>query len=114
MPSPLTKLAGAAANFSKSRVDLNGTTERPVAKLLTRDIHEVERVCRRGPPFSLSDLVRLSVAVCGGVRSSENPPPHQPAYIDAVKNMNGVGIDDRKFLVGQLPAHPDARRLFLR
>lgn len=23
----------------------------------------------------------------------------QPAYIDAAKNLNGVGIDDRKFLV---------------
>ena len=61
MPSPLTKLAGATPNFSKSRVDLNETAERPVAKLLTRDIYEVERVCRRGPPFSLSDLVSLSV-----------------------------------------------------
>jgi hypothetical protein len=26
----------------------------------------------------------------------------QPAYIDAVKNLNGVGIDDRKFLLEKL------------
>lgn len=28
----------------------------------------------------------------------------QPAYIDAAKNLNGVGIDDRKFLVCILAA----------
>ena len=60
MLSPMSKLA---ANFSRSRVDLNETTERPVPKLLTRDVYEVERQCRKGPPFSLSDLVSLSVGI---------------------------------------------------
>lgn len=106
MPSPLTKLAGAAANFSRSRLDLNETTGRPVPKLLTKDVHEVERLCRRGPPFSLSDLVgfRLCYEMCYRLI------PDQPAYIDAVKNMNGTGIDDRKFLVGELPVYPDYGR----
>ena len=63
MYSPLARLAGAAANFSKSRVDLNETTERPLPKLLARDIYEVERLSQRGPPFSLSDLVGLSVVI---------------------------------------------------
>lgn len=61
MSSPLTKLAGAAANFSRSRVQLNETTGTPVPKLLTKSVHEVEKVSRTGPPFSLSDLVGVPV-----------------------------------------------------
>jgi len=57
MFSPLTKLAGAATNFSISRVELNETTGTPVPKLLTKSVYEVERVSRAGPPFGLSDLV---------------------------------------------------------
>ena len=54
MPSPLTKLA---ANFSRSRVELNETTGTPVPRLLTQSLHEVDKISRAGPPFSLSDLV---------------------------------------------------------
>jgi hypothetical protein len=59
MPSPLTKLAGAA-NFSRSRVELNESTGTPVPKLLMRSIHELDKISRAGPPFSLSDLVGVS------------------------------------------------------
>jgi len=59
MPSPLTKLAGAAANFPRSRVEVNETTGTSIPKLLTRSVHEVEKACRTGPPFSLSDLVGI-------------------------------------------------------
>ena len=61
MPSPLTKLAGAAANLSKSRVELNETTQAPVPKLLTRSVYEVEKISRTGSPFSLRDLVSVPV-----------------------------------------------------
>lgn len=61
MLSPLANLSGAVANFSRSRVNLNETIERPVPKLLTRDIYHVEKVCQRGPAFSLSDLVGLPI-----------------------------------------------------
>lgn len=61
MPSPLTKLAGAAVNFSKSRVELNETTQAPVPKLLTQSVYEVEKISRTGPPFSLKDLVGIPV-----------------------------------------------------
>ena len=53
-PSPLTKLAGA---FPRSRVELNESTGTPIPKLLTRSLHEVDKISRTGPPFSLSDLV---------------------------------------------------------
>ena len=59
MPSTLTKFTGAAAGFSKSRVKLEETDGTSIPKLLTRSVHEVEKACRTGPPFSLSDLVGI-------------------------------------------------------
>jgi len=61
MLSPLLKLAGAAAGFSRGRVELNETAWRPVPKLLTRSVHEVDKVSRAGLPLSLSDLVGDSI-----------------------------------------------------
>ncbi|KII85619.1 hypothetical protein PLICRDRAFT_56845 [Plicaturopsis crispa FD-325 SS-3] len=73
--STLSKLMTASA----APVDLDGA--RPVPDLLSRSLDDIEKLMERGSPVSIKDL---------------------PAFIDAVKNLNGIGLDDRKFLLEKL------------
>ncbi|THH14008.1 hypothetical protein EW146_g6268 [Bondarzewia mesenterica] len=66
-------------NAANAPVDLDGG--RPLPSLFTRTLDDVEEAVKNGPALTPADL---------------------PAYIDAVKNLNGVGLDDRKFLLEKL------------
>ncbi|KAL6303709.1 heme peroxidase [Sparassis latifolia] len=65
--------------LSAAPVDEDGAHSLPPE--LSQDIRDIEQMVRRGPAFTAKDL---------------------PAYIDAAKNLNGPGIDDRKFLLEKL------------
>ncbi|EMD30619.1 hypothetical protein CERSUDRAFT_145870, partial [Gelatoporia subvermispora B] len=66
---------------SRARPPSTRMVARPTPSLLSRKIEDLEEEVKRGPALSLSDL---------------------PPFIDAVKNLNGVGIDDRKLLLEKL------------
>lgn len=76
MPSPLTKLVGAA-NFSRSRVEHDGSVGMLVPKLLTRSVYEVDKMSRGGLPFRLSDLVGVPAPTQYAQAPDPKPPsPH--------------------------------------
>ncbi|TFY55725.1 hypothetical protein EVG20_g9212, partial [Dentipellis fragilis] len=82
MTLPILKPIQNGAKFLSDMaapVDTNGA--RPTPSILEHDIHDLQYIAEHGDPFSLSDV---------------------PAFVDAAKNLNGVGLDDRKFLLEKL------------
>jgi hypothetical protein len=55
-------LQSAAQRWSASRAPLDTHGAHPVPSLLTRSLEEIKNVVDGGPPFSLSDLVSVSLA----------------------------------------------------
>jgi hypothetical protein len=89
--------------FSRFFHRIVGSTEPDESSLgpsiLTKEIRELEHLVRLGLVFHPSDLVS-SPRVPEGERATSTL--FQPAYIDAVKNLNGQGIDDR-LLLARIP-----------
>ncbi|KDQ52925.1 hypothetical protein JAAARDRAFT_162433 [Jaapia argillacea MUCL 33604] len=77
----LRTISNAAEYVSDSKAPVDEDGGYPIPPEISVDINELEGWLKTGPPFSIKDI---------------------PAYVDAVKNLNSVGINDRKFFLEKL------------